>query len=77
MTTRPRRARPPRTGNADLDKELNEILDELGVDRDRDVLFEILVSSIRLAQDHADRLDLKITSATLKEMRTAFRAFAP
>ena len=77
MTARPSRARAPRSGSADLDKELNKILDELGVDRDRDVLFEILVSAVRLAQDHADRLDLKITSATLKEMRAAFRAFAP
>jgi uncharacterized protein (TIGR00730 family) len=81
MSTRPRRGgrtpRAPRTGDAELDKELNTILDELGVERDRDVLFEILVSAIRLAQDHADRLDLKITSATLKEMRAAFRAFAP
>jgi len=41
------------------------------------VLFEVLVSAVRLAGDNADRLDLKITSATLKEMRTAFRAFAP
>jgi uncharacterized protein (TIGR00730 family) len=81
MTTRPARRgrtpRAPRTGDAELDKELNKIIDELAGDRDRDVLFEILVSAVRLAQDHADRLDLKITSATLKEMRAAFRAFAP
>jgi uncharacterized protein (TIGR00730 family) len=76
--TRARRSsRAPRTGDAELDQELNKILDELHVERDRDVLFEILVSAVRLAQDHADRLDLKITSATLKEMRAAFRAFAP
>jgi uncharacterized protein (TIGR00730 family) len=67
----------PRTGDEALDGELNQILDELGVERDRDVLYEILVSAVRLAQDQPDRLDLKITSATLKEMRTAFRAFAP
>jgi uncharacterized protein (TIGR00730 family) len=81
MSSRPARGRrgprPPRTGDAELDNELNGILDELGVDRDRDVLFEILVSAVRLAQDHPDRLDLKITSATLKEMRAAFHAFAP
>ena len=81
MTARPRRTkrtpRAPRTGNAELDNQLTGILDELGVERDRDVLFEILVSAVRLAQDHPDRLDLKITSATLKEMRAAFRAFAP
>src|SRR5262249_55183454 len=42
-----------------------------------DVLFEILVSAVRLAGDGADRLDLKITSAVLREMRAAFRAFLP
>jgi uncharacterized protein (TIGR00730 family) len=74
MTSRPR---APRTGSAELDDEVRHILDELGVEQDRDVLFEILVSAVRLASDRADRLDLKITSATLKEMRAAFRAFAP
>jgi uncharacterized protein (TIGR00730 family) len=66
-----------RTGNPELDQKLIELLDELGVDHDRDQLFEILVSSVRLASDGADRLDLKITNAALKEMRAAFRAFAP
>ena len=74
MSTRPR---TPRTGDADLDQKLRDLLDELGVEQDRDVLFEILVSAVRLAGDNADRLDLKITSATLKEMRIAFHAFAP
>jgi uncharacterized protein (TIGR00730 family) len=74
---RARAPRAPRTGDADLDRALNKILDDLDIQRDRDVLFEILVSAVRLAQDNADRLDLKITSATLKEMRAAFRAFAP
>ena len=74
MTARPR---APRTGDAELDQQLRTILDELGVEQDRDVLFEVLVSAVRLAGDRADRLDLKITSATLKEMRAAFRAFAP
>jgi uncharacterized protein (TIGR00730 family) len=74
--------RPPlrtryRTGDADLDRRLLDILDEVGATGDREQLFEILVSGIRLATDGADRLDLKITSAALKEMRTAFRAFAP
>ena len=78
MTSRPRpRARAPRTGDAALDDELRHLLDQLGVVENKDVLFEVLVSAVRLASDDADRLDLKITSATLKEMRAAFRAFAP
>jgi hypothetical protein len=66
-----------RTGDSGIDAELTAILDEVGATEDRDVLFEILVSAVRLARDHADRLDLKITSAALKEMRAAFLAFAP
>jgi uncharacterized protein (TIGR00730 family) len=66
-----------RTGDRDLDALLLEVLDRAGAGEDRDQLFEILVSAARLAGDGADRLDLKITNAALKEMRAAFRAFAP
>ena len=47
-----------------------------GAEEDRDQLHEILVSGVRLAGDATDRLDLKIANAALKEMRTAFKAFA-
>lgn len=73
MTPRPRH----RTGDAELDRRIEELLDRAGSGANRDVLFDILVSGVRLARDGADRLDLKITSAALREMRTAFRAFAP
>lgn len=66
-----------RTGDDELDQELASLLDRVGAERDRDLLFEVLVSALRLASDEPDRLDLKIASAALKEMRAAFRAFAP
>jgi uncharacterized protein (TIGR00730 family) len=66
-----------RTGDDALDARLLQLLDDAGAEHDRDQLFEILVSGVRLASDGADRLDLKITNAALKEMRAAFRAFAP
>jgi hypothetical protein len=71
--------RPPRrrTGDADLDTRLQELLDAAGAEANRDQLFEILVTAVKLAQDGADRLDLKITNAALQEMRTAFDLFAP
>jgi uncharacterized protein (TIGR00730 family) len=65
-----------RTGRPELDRLIGAVLDEAGVTKDRDLLFEILVSSVLLAGDAADTLDLKITSATLREMREAFRLFA-
>jgi uncharacterized protein (TIGR00730 family) len=65
------------TGDDALDREIEELLDAVGATEDRDQLFEILVSGVALAGDHADRLDLKITNAALQEMRGAFNMFAP
>ena len=66
-----------RTGDPELDQQLLDLLDRVGATDDRDQLFEILVSAILLSGDAADRLDLKITNAALKEMRYAFHVFAP
>jgi hypothetical protein len=66
-----------RTGNPELDQRVLELLDATGVSQNRDQLFEIIATAVRLAGDDADRLDLKITNAALKEMRSAFRTFAP
>jgi len=66
-----------RTDDPDLDARLLELLRSVGADNDVDQLFEILVSVTRLAGDNADRLNLKITNAALKEMREAFKVFAP
>jgi uncharacterized protein (TIGR00730 family) len=54
-----------------------ELLDQAGATENRDLLFEILQSAVGIAGDGVDRLDTKITNAALKEMRAAFRAFAP
>jgi uncharacterized protein (TIGR00730 family) len=66
-----------RTGDADLDRRLLDLLDASGAVADRDQLFEILATVARLAGDGADRLNLKITNAALSEMRAAFKLFAP
>jgi uncharacterized protein (TIGR00730 family) len=66
-----------RTGDADLDRRIVELLDAAGAVDDRDQLFEIMASAVLLSRDHADRLDLKITNAALKEMRNAFKMFMP
>ena len=69
--------RRPTTGDEALDAKLTELLDEAGATANRDLLFEILKSAVGIAGDGVDRLDAKITNAALKEMRAAFRAFAP
>lgn len=74
---RSRARKPSRTGDPGLDAELERLLDDAGATANRDVLLDILAAGVGLAGDGADRLDLKITSAALREMRDAFRAFAP
>lgn len=60
-----------------LSDELNAVLDEAGVQADRRLVMRMLQTAILLGEDDADRLDLKIASAALAEMRDAFRLFAP
>lgn len=59
------------------DDLVQQLLDASGATRDRDVVRDILRSAVGLAGDGADRLDLKITAAALREMRAAFAMFAP
>ncbi|HEY8544058.1 MAG TPA: TIGR00730 family Rossman fold protein [Acidimicrobiales bacterium] len=61
-----------------MDRDLvKQLLDQAGAERNRDVLAEIIRTAYELAGDGADRLNLKITRDALKEMRAAFRMFAP
>ncbi|QIK64726.1 TIGR00730 family Rossman fold protein [Leucobacter viscericola] len=50
---------------------------EAGITEQRGLIRRILAAGIGLGQDDAGRLDLKITSAAIEEMRAAFRLFAP
>ncbi|MEQ1786833.1 MAG: TIGR00730 family Rossman fold protein [Acidimicrobiales bacterium] len=59
------------------DDLVQQLLDASGATANRDVLRDILRTAQGLAGDGADRLDLKITAAALKEMRAAFAMFAP
>ena|SRR6218665_1439532 len=62
---------------ASLSAEINRVLDEAGVRSDRRLVLRMLRTAILLGEDGADRLDLKIASAALAEMRDAFKLFAP
>jgi uncharacterized protein (TIGR00730 family) len=66
-----------RTGDADLDQEIGDLISKVGDVRDSDLLFEMIVSGVRLARDHASRGDMKLANAALKEMRYAFAVFEP
>jgi uncharacterized protein (TIGR00730 family) len=66
-----------RTGDATVDDAVAAIVDQVADPSDADLVFEMVASALRLGLDHADRGDLKIASAALKEMRHAFHVFAP
>ncbi len=71
------RARRRRTGKPEIDHSIEELLNAAGAHSNRDQLFEILATTLRMASNGADRLDLKITNAAVKEMAEAFAVFAP
>jgi uncharacterized protein (TIGR00730 family) len=66
-----------RTGDPELDQQISELISSLGDVHDTDLVFEMIVSAIRLARDPASRGDLKIANSALKEMRYAFNVFEP
>jgi uncharacterized protein (TIGR00730 family) len=72
----PRRARY-RTGNEALDERIIELIDTAGVRRDADLVFEMLVSALRMGREAVDRGDLKLVNAALKELRYSFLVFEP
>jgi hypothetical protein len=65
-----------RTGEPELDKAVAELVERAVSDEaNQDLIFELVASTLRLARDDADRGDLKIANAALKEMRYAFHVF--
>ncbi|MGA0568763.1 TIGR00730 family Rossman fold protein [Rathayibacter sp. KR2-224] len=56
---------------------IRESVEAAGIQENRDLVLRILTTGIGLGTDAPGRLDLKIVSAALEEMRAAFRLFAP
>ena len=72
------RLRPSRSAvTEDLIGQLLEQAGDLGSTRHERYLREILTTVLRLARDQASVGDLKIITTALKEMRYAFKVFAP
>jgi uncharacterized protein (TIGR00730 family) len=73
----PSRSPRYRTGNEQLDQLITELVDGAGVHRDRDLVFEMIVSAVRMGREATDRGDLKLVNAALKELRYSFFVFEP
>lgn len=65
------------TGDSAIDAEIESITRKIGDGQNAELIREIIVSAVKLAKDKADRGDLKIVNAALKELRYAFKTFAP
>lgn len=65
------------TGDPQLDAMAAALVEQTGNAEDRDLIYEMVISALRLSRDHANRGDLKIANAALKEMRYAFHVFSP
>ena len=61
----------------DLNAAVDAILTDAGVSANRSLVRRIVTTGIRLGQEDTSRLDLKIASAAIVEMRNAFRLFRP
>ncbi len=66
-----------RTGDDELDLAIVDLLGAAGLDVSDHLLFEMATSVLRMGRENVTRLDLKIVSASLKELRYAFEVFAP
>jgi uncharacterized protein (TIGR00730 family) len=66
-----------RTGTPDLDAAILELLAAAELTEDTDLLFEMLVSAVRLGRESVTRGDRKLVNAALKEIRYALQVFAP
>lgn len=71
---------PPRSHASvppQVTEALRAVIAEAGITADTDLVARILATGVGLGLDEPDRLDLKITSAALSEMRAAFHLFEP
>jgi hypothetical protein len=74
MTIPPRSSDQWRQNRADA---IDRFLREFAPGENNDLLAEMLVTICRLSADGADRGDLKLLNTTLRELRYAFKVFAP
>lgn len=64
------------TGNPDLDARIAELVGSVGPEN-ADLVQEMVVTAFRLARDKADRGEMKLVNAALKEFAYSFKVFAP
>lgn len=68
--------RPYDIGDPEIDRLIEELVAKAGGGVNADLIEEMIVTSLKLLRDDAERGDVKLTNAALKEMRYPFRIFS-
>ncbi len=63
--------------NSEREQAISEFLDRYADSPNKDLLFEIMVTVCRMARDETGRGELKLLTRAVKELRYAFKVFAP
>lgn len=65
------------TGRSEIDQLISELIDRAGGTPEKELLREMITTVIRLRDEKVERGELKIINTALKELRYAFKIFAP
>ncbi|MBN2126562.1 MAG: hypothetical protein JW821_19840, partial [Deltaproteobacteria bacterium] len=63
--------------NGPLDERIRQVIDLAGDIRRPEIVREMILASLKAGQEDEGRVDLKLMSASLKEMRFTSKAFGP
>ena len=68
--------RPYEVGDPEVDRMIEELVAKAGGGDNTDLIEEMIVTTLKLLRDEADRGDVKLANTALKEMRYPFRIFS-
>jgi hypothetical protein len=71
----PRVRRPYKTGDEAIDARIAELVQAIELDDNSDLVREMITAVLRMARNEADRGELKLVSAALKEFAYSFKIF--
>ncbi len=64
-------------GDSRIDQKVRELVAEIGTDKPRELIEEMIVTALKMGRDQTSVADLKMLNRALKELRYAVRVFAP
>jgi uncharacterized protein (TIGR00730 family) len=64
-------------GDPKLDAHVRQLVDEMGTEKPRELIEEMIMTALKMARDQTSVADLKLLNRALKELRYAVRVFAP